>query len=147
MTATANVTVYSPAMGSSLNSQYLVPIQFDAAAMHSYPSGRGPTFNLDTNISRMNTLRGSPQKPLVCTETGYYNQPAADVGSIPENISAKYIPRAYAEYFNRGIGRTYLYEMADQGPDLTQREQNFGLVHFDMTEKPGYTALKNTIGL
>jgi hypothetical protein len=139
--------ILSPAMGTSSNSQYLPPVSFDYAAMHSYPSGREPTFNLDTNINGMATLRGSPAMPLMATETGYYNLPAAQTGSIPENISAKYLPRLFGEYFNRGIVRTYLYELADQGPDTTQREQNFGLLHFDLSEKPAYTALKRTIDL
>jgi len=101
-----NRSILSPAMGTSANSQYLVPIGFDQASMHSYPSGREPTFNLDSNITAMSTLRGTPApKPLAATETGYYNLPAADTGSIPENISGKYLPRLYAEYFNRGIAR------------------------------------------
>jgi hypothetical protein len=95
----------------------------------------------------MATLRGTPAKKLMATESGYYNLPAADTGSIPENISARYLPRLYAEYFSRGIDRTYAYELADQGPDTTQREQNFGLVRYDMSEKPAYTAMKNTIDL
>jgi hypothetical protein len=143
---TQNVIVLSPAMGSSLNSQYLVPISFDVAAMHSYPSAREPTFNLETNISRMATLRGTPPKPLMSTETGYVNKPET-FGYIPENLEAKYVPRLFAEYFNRGIDRTYIYELANQGPDATQREQNFGLLHFDLSPKPAYTALKNLIHL
>jgi hypothetical protein len=143
---TQGVTVLSPAMGGSSKSQYLAPISFDIAAMHSYPSAREPTFNLDTNINNMTTLRGSPLKPLMSTETGYYNNPV-QFGWIPENLSAKYIPRLYAEYFNRGIDRTYLYELANQGPDTTQREQNFGLLRFDLSEKPAFTALKNVIEL
>jgi hypothetical protein len=143
---TQNVTVLSPAMGSSLNSQYLAPISFDVAAMHSYPSAREPTFNLDTNITRMAALRGTPPKPLMSTETGYVNKPE-NFGYIPENLEAKYVPRLFAEYFNRNIDRTYIYELADQGPDTTQREQNFGLLHFDLSPKPAYTALKNLIDL
>lgn len=143
---TQNVTVLSPAMGGSTKSQYLAPISFDVAAMHSYPSAREPTFNLDTNISNMATLRGTPAKPLMSTETGYYNNPV-QFGWIPENLAAKYIPRLYAEYFNRGIDRAYLYEFANQGPDTTDREQNFGLVRFDLSEKPAFTALKNLIDL
>jgi len=142
---TASRTIYSPAMGSSLNSQYLVPINFDIAAMHSYPSGLEPSNALDTNISRMATLRGS--KPLASTETGYYNLPAADVGSIPENVAGKYMLRLYGEYFNRGTTRVYPYELADQGPDTTDKEQNFGLLHFDMSEKPAYVATKNLLNL
>src|SRR6185503_10740498 len=43
--------------------------------------------------------------------------------------------------------RTYLYEFADQGPDTSVREQNFGLIHYNMSEKPAYTAVKNLIDL
>jgi hypothetical protein len=134
-------------MGNSANSQYLAPIQFDVASLHSYPSGREPVFNLDTQIANMSTLRGSPAKPLMSTETGYYNEPAPDTGSIPEHISGKYMPRLFAEYFNRGVQRTYSYELADQGPDLTEGEQNFGLLRYDMTEKPAYVAIENLIDL
>jgi hypothetical protein len=141
---TQNVTVLSPAMGGSSKSQYLAPISFDVAAMHSYPSAREPSFNLDANISNLATLRGT--KPLMSTETGYYNNPV-QFGWIPENLAAKYVPRLYAEYFNRGIDRTYLYELANQGPDTTDREQNFGLLRFDLSEKPAFTALKNLIDL
>ena len=140
-------TILSPAMGNSANSQYLVPIQFDVASLHSYPSGREPVFNLDTQIANLSTLRGSPAKPLMSTETGYYNEPAPDTGSIPEHISGKYMPRLFAEYFNRGVQRTYSYELADQGPDLSQREQNFGLLRYDMTEKPAFVAIENLIDL
>jgi hypothetical protein len=144
--ATQNVAVLSPAMGNSGKSQYLAPISFDFAAMHSYPSAREPTFNLDTNIGQTATLRGTPAGPLMSTETGYYNNPV-QFGWIPEHLSAKYIPRLYAEYFNRNIERTYLYEFANQGPNTANREENFGLVRFDLSEKPAFTALKNLIDL
>jgi hypothetical protein len=142
---TMNRTILSPAMGTAANSQYLPPISFDVASMHYYSDGREPTFGLDTRIGQMATLQGS--KPLATTETGYFNQPAAQTGSIPENISGKYMPRLYAEYFNRGISRTYAYELADQGPNTASREENFGLVRYDMTEKPAFGAMKNLIDL
>ncbi len=143
---TQNVTVISPAMAASSKSQYLAPISFDVAAMHSYPSAREPIFNLDTFIGQMATLRGTPPKPLMSTETGYYNNPV-QFGWIPEHLAAKYIPRLYAEYFNRGIERTYLYELANQGPNTANREENFGLLRFDHSEKPAFTALRNLIDL
>jgi hypothetical protein len=143
---TQAVQVLSPAMADSSKSEYLLPISFDIAAMHSYPNAREPTFQLDTKIGQMATLRGNPPKPLMSTETGYYNNPV-QMGWIPENLSAKYIPRLQAEYFNRGIERTYLYELANQGPAASEREQNFGLLRFDMTEKPAFKALENLIDL
>ena len=145
------VTILSPAMSRSNRSQFLIPINFDVAAMHSYAWASPTTFadmpsgGVDQALSDMSALRGA--KPLWATESGYYNQLPTNTKSIPENISGKYIPRLYAEFFKRGIGRTYVYELADQGPDTTAREQNFGLLRFDMTEKPAYVAMQNLIDL
>ncbi len=150
---TQHIQVLSPAMGNSNNSQYLPPISYDYAAMHSYPSAREPTFNLDTKMGQMSPLTTNVGKPLMCTETGYYNEPAVTTpsaigdGSIPEHISGRYMPRLFAEYFNRGVTRTYAYEFADQGPNTQSREENFGLIRFNMTEKPAYVALKNLIDI
>jgi hypothetical protein len=93
----------------------------------------------------MAALRGT--KPLWATETGYFNRSSTDNRLVPESVSAKYIPRLFGEYFNRGIPRTYLYELADQGPSTTAREENFGLLRFDLSEKPAFTAMKNLIDL
>ncbi|HEX8522064.1 MAG TPA: hypothetical protein VF669_07400 [Tepidisphaeraceae bacterium] len=148
---TSGVTVLSPAMGRSNKSQYLMPINFDVAAMHSYAwaspatAANEPSFGVSQAISDMSQLRGS--KPLIATESGYYNEPAANSKAVPELTIGKYTPRLYAEFFNRGVQRTYLYELADQGPDKTVREQNFGLLRYDMTEKPAFIALKNLIDL
>jgi len=57
------------------------------------------------------------------------------------------MPRLFAEYFNRGIARTYTYELADEGTNSSDREQDFGLMHYDLTPKPAYSAMKNLITL
>jgi hypothetical protein len=148
---TNHITVLSPAMSRAVESQYLIPIGFDVAAVHSYAwstsglTSHPPSAGVDTRIGNMAALRGS--KPLWCTETGYFNRSSTDTRRVPESVSAKYIPRTFGEYFNRGIERTYLYELADQGPSTTSREENFGLVRFDMTEKPAFVAMKNMIDL
>jgi hypothetical protein len=148
---TAHLPVLSPAMSRAVESQHLIPIGFDVAALHAYAwatSGLDsypPSAGLDTRIGNIAALRGG--KPLWATETGYFNRSSSDTRRVPESVSAKYIPRGFAEFFNRGIERTYLYELADQGPSTTAREENFGLLRFDMTEKPAYTALQNLIDL
>ena len=145
---TNHIRVLSPAMGNASKSQFLIGAGFDVAAMHHYSDGREPTFGLNTAIANLTSLRGtSPTKPLMATESGYFNQPASSTGSIPENISGKYMPRLYAEYFNSGVERTYVYELVDQGPNTANRKENFGLLRFGMTEKPAFTAMKNTIAL
>jgi len=147
---TSHIPVLSPAMGRSNRSHHLIPIGFDVAAMHNYPWAAGTTTHLpaagvDTALADMAALRGT--KPLWATETGYFNRSSTDNRLVPESVSAKYIPRLFGEYFNRGIPRTYLYELADQGPSTTAREENFGLLRFDLSEKPAFTAMKNLIDL
>ena len=148
---TNHIPVLSPAMGRSFRSQHLIPINFDVAAMHSYAwatpnlTSHPPSAGLDTAIADMAALRGS--KPLWATESGYFNRSSTDTRRVPESVSAKYIPRLFGEFFNRGIERTYLYELADQGPSATAREENFGLLRFDMSEKPAFVAMENLIDL
>jgi hypothetical protein len=141
----ANRLVLSPAMANSANAQYLNPINFDVAAMHSYPVAHSPTFGLDTKITQTNAMN-TGAKPIVSTETGYYNHPHTG-GEASETSVGKYMPRLFAEYFNRNITRTYSYELIDQANDPNNIEANFGLLHADGSEKPAYTALKNLIDL
>ena len=146
---TKHLPVLSPAMGRSNRSQFLAPIPFDVAAMHRYAwegkAAMEPGFGLNAAIADMGALRG--ERPLWATESGYYNEPAAHARAVPEDVAGVYMPRLVGEFFWRGVARTYLYELVDQGTDKTQREQNFGLLRHDMTEKPAYVALKNLIEL
>jgi hypothetical protein len=148
---TSHTPVLSPAMGRSFRSHHLIPIGFDVAAMHHYAwvttgiTSHPPSAGLDTAIADMAALRGS--KPLWATESGYFNRSSTDTRRVPESVSAKYIPRLFGEFFNRGIERTYLYELADQGPSTTAREENFGLLRYDMSEKPAFVAMENLIDL
>ena len=141
---TSALKVLSPSVGNTSKAQFLAGSGFDYASMHSYPNGRNPTFNLDTKISQENLI-ASPPKPIMATETGYYNKPN-DGGQVSELAAGKYVPRLFGEYFNRGIARTYSYELVDENP-TTDKESNFGLLRWDLTPKPAYTALKNTIDL
>ena len=84
-------------------------------------------------------------RPMAATEKGYYNGTAAK--SVSARTFAKYIPRIFAEDFAKGFVRTYTYELMDEGTDLTNNEDNDGLVAHDFTPKPAYYALKNMISL
>jgi hypothetical protein len=91
--------------------------------MHSYPGGNPPTTFLGptpTNLpgSYMGLAQlVSNSDPLWATETGYNS---GYMGAYPTQYvsfaaEAKYIPRQYLEYFNRGILRTFIYEYAEEG--------------------------------
>ena len=148
-----NILVGSPSVAFPENSKGLAPLpRLDVLTMHSYAGGSLPTDQLETrwipNTARM-TGDGSPSRPIWATECGYHTalNSTNQQPPISDAVGAKYFPRLFAEYFNRGIARTYTYEFYDQGTDLSNQEQNFGIVHRDYTPKPAYTAEKNLIAL
>ncbi|MGB3681943.1 MAG: hypothetical protein WA990_05600 [Rubrobacteraceae bacterium] len=149
-------TKNKPVVGPSLGRPYPdkkpdLSAYADYANMHSYPGGRIPSdWGLDNYIIPAARKVGG-SKPLMATETGYHtaanwNGPHSGVS---EKAMGKYTSRLALEYFNRNIAKTYTYELIDQKPDPkgTDREENFGLLRNDGTEKPAYRALKNLIYL
>lgn len=130
--------------------------KLDALNMHPYPGGRRPTNGLQSNIDKYQPLAPAENEFWV-TETGYHNalgdsnveggymsQPG-----VPEEVEAKYLPRLYTEYFRRGIVKTFSYEFIDlfDNPENHHQEHNFGLLRNDLSEKPVYRSLQNTIAL
>jgi hypothetical protein len=128
----------------------------DRSNIHQYWSGRHPGTDgwggggygsISWNLENARMMSSSD--PVVATESGYHNavcSTSRHVG-VPENVSAKYIPRSLLAHFDAGIERTYLYEAIDFGTNRCNLEHNFGLLRSDGTEKPAYKALKNLIGL
>ena len=56
------------------------------------------------------------------------------------------MPRLFLEYFNQGFPRTYSYEFIDEKADTTNDPQmHFGLLRFDGSAKPAFTAVANLI--
>ncbi len=84
-------------------------------------------------------------RPAAATETGY----PTDKAHTSEALQARYLPRLYAEYFARGIRRTYIYQLVDTelDPKREDPEQSFGLLRADLSERPAYTALAEFTGL
>ena len=128
----------------------------DYGNWHPYPGGQCPTCGdvYGTNIDRLMPRYRAPSGglPIMVTETGYHNAlNGTDVGHRPvtEAAAGKYMPRLLLEYFNRGIARTYLYELIDAKPDAGKslRDSNFGLLRNNGVEKPAFRAIKSVIGL
>ena len=84
----------------------------------------------------------SPSGKLVqTTETGY--QDDLQHKGLSEVADGKYAVRAFAEFFRRGIYRTFKYELVNQ--DIPGPEGAFGLLRNDLSEKPSFRAVKNLI--
>lgn len=125
----------------------------DYGNIHSYPEGNAPEFRMGSNVEHAEYNSGA--KPIVATETGYTNATNwTPVGPgenkpISEEAAGTYVPRLFFEYFTRHIARTFSYELVDQHPNpgLDEREDHFGLLRNDLSEKPAFVALKNTIDI
>ena len=81
----------------------------------------------------------APNVPVMVTETGYVSGPTAAPYQVSEAVEAAYTPRTLLLAFNKGIKRTFLYELVDEWPNDT----DYGLLNNDFSEKPAFTAVKN----
>jgi hypothetical protein len=105
----------------------------------------------DTNGSRSITwyldklalLQSPSGKRVQATEAGYTNY--VEVVGLSEEADGKYMPRVFAEFFRRGVYRTYKYELVNQGQP--GREGVYGLLRNDLSEKPSFRAVKNLIAI
>jgi hypothetical protein len=123
----------------------------DTGCLHLYQSSRHPgnpgwgsngygsidwAFKYFTDVT-------APGKPVQSTECGYEN--STGIQGISERIDGIYTLRMYAEFYRRGITRSFKYELVDQGTNKGDREQCFGLLRNDVTEKPSFKGVKNMI--
>ena len=126
---------------------------FDYVNLHNYFGGRNPgtpgwgdngygSYGWNLNLVRVTW----PGKPVITTETGYYND-LSDPSGIPEDVSAKYLPRVLLEQWMHGIQRTFFYQLLDLGNKEKYSDNSFGLVHSDFTPKAGYRAIQGLLQL
>jgi hypothetical protein len=124
---------------------------FDLSNLHNYFGGRNPGTpgwgdggygSIAYNIN--NSQTAWPAKPLWTTETGYITDKNNPQG-IPDLVEGKYAPRMILEQALHGVGRTYIYELIDEGSAIVGDAGHFGLARMDGSPKPAFTALKNMI--
>jgi hypothetical protein len=98
---------------------------------------RSITWYLD-KLARQQSPSG---KRVQATEAGHSTY--VDYGGLSEEADGKYMVRTFAEFFRRGIYRTYKYELVNE--DILGKEGMFGLLGNDLSEKPSFRAVKNLI--
>ncbi len=148
--ATSFVSVLAPSLAFSENGSRMASLEsvVDHGNMHSYAGGNQPDQDLDTKWIP-NTKKVSGTRAIVATETGWHNavnDPNPSQKAVSEGVSAKYLPRMFLEYFNRGVKRTFSYEFMDERTK-SDMENNFGLIRADGTPKPAFYSIKNLISL
>ena len=106
-----------------------------------FHNGTFPSVGLDESPVAYRAYRDIyASGPMAATEAGYPTAP----GFTSEELQAKYIPRMFLEDFRLGIKRTYLYQFLDNTPNSEpgDPDESFGLLRYDLSEKPAYGALK-----
>jgi hypothetical protein len=83
-----------------------------------------------------------PGAPAMVTETGY---PSGGVG-LSLRAAGIYLPRLLLHLFERGIVRSFLYELMDEGSGGHNPELHYGLLRVDGTAKPAFHALRLLLG-
>jgi hypothetical protein len=134
--------------------------------MHAYQGGSVGDAGLRTAyILNAQAFTGA-DKPLWTTEMGYHNYTKflsdGEQQGVSERAAAIYLPIAFLSGFNNNVLRTFSYELNDEvdDPHLTHKcgpspsqidycsgEGHYGLLNFDGSPKPAFTAIKNLIEL
>jgi hypothetical protein len=126
--------------------------------MHAYQGGGVGDNGLENYIHLSHDW--TRNQPLWTTEMGYHNNTSylsdGEQQGVSQRASAIYLPIAFLSGFNKGVVRTFSYELIDEDsdppPDCSGEsncsgEGYYGLLNYDFTPKPAYTALQNLIEL
>ncbi|MBD2103741.1 PTPA-CTERM sorting domain-containing protein [Leptolyngbya sp. FACHB-261] len=147
--ATANIPILGPSFvggeASELVGDLSPWVDYGNFHPYNYPDHPGSGGHLNNEITR----RSQPfkGKPMIATEAGYHTGGPDSDRPISETAQGKYLPRLFLEHFNRGIERTFAYELLDQWSKPNDREANFGILRNDGSPKPAFNAIKNLIQL
>jgi hypothetical protein len=153
--ATAKFPVVGPSLTQTASYGQVEGLEqyFDLSNLHNYFGGRNPGTpgwgaggygSIAYNIK--NSQAAWPAKSIWTTETGYITDTGNPEG-IPELVEGKYAPRMILEQALHGVGRTYIYELIDEGSAIAGDTGHFGLARMDGTPKPAFIALKSLIAM
>lgn len=121
----------------------------DGVAMHPYTFPQDPTAP-DTALMRLPEIHelmaanGDGDKPVWVTEFGVPTGTAAE--AVSERQQALMLTETYRRLQRwTWVEGIFFYQLRDGGPDRSDLEQNFGLLHTEYSEKPAYGALRRAL--
>jgi hypothetical protein len=101
------------------------------------------TFASQVSMFREQARKYGATEKIWHTEWGYSTERSkAGKPVISEDTQAIYILRRVLESEGIGVEHTFVYDFKDDGADPYSNEQNFGLIHNDLSAKPSYFALQ-----
>jgi len=97
------------------------------------------TESMDQAITDMRVMKPGS---FWVTETGSATSTGGDIaGTVSPTVAAKYLPRLVAEFFNRGAGKVFLFELIDAA------DGSYGLLNSNGVRKASYNSVKNMMTL
>lgn len=126
------------------------------SSIHPYSGGRNPETTGWGSFDAQGNAYGSLAwnldmvrlyglgRAAYATETGYLTTSTPIKNEVPELVEGVYAPRLLLCYFKSGIAKTYLYELID---DPAGTQPGYGLLRFDLSPKPAFTAIGNLLNL
>jgi hypothetical protein len=153
--ALARFPVYGPSLTNEAAYTTLgdVGSLIDAGNLHNYFAGHHPGTggwgdkgygSIDWNLALVRQISGG--KPIVSTETGYWDDPSR-VDTIPPDVVGTYMPRMLLEQFRKGVRRSYIYELCDFPVVGINGTSGYGLLTQDGSRKPAFNAVKALLSL
>jgi hypothetical protein len=101
------------------------------------------TFASQVAMFRTQANKYNAPQNLWHTEWGYATERSkSNKPAMSEETQAVYILRRLLESEAIGVEHTFVYDFKDDGADPYSHEQNFGLIHNDLSAKPAYFALQ-----
>lgn len=123
--------------------------RIDFVNTHYYQGTKNPGTNeypvkLDRLFNQIIPAVSASEKPAWSTECGWRTNDPGTGKDISETVQGKYIPRMLAEFYRRGVAKTFQFELfdADSSGHLT-----FGLIRNNLSEKPSYKAVKSILNI
>jgi hypothetical protein len=106
------------------------------------------TFASQVSMFRAQARKYGATEKLWHTEWGYSTARAKpDKPGMSEETQAVYILRRLLESVAVGVEHTFIYDFKDDGADPYSHEQNFGLIHNNLTAKQAYFGLQRLTGV
>ncbi len=154
---TQSIPLAGPSPTENTSALGLLTDALDRGNIHTYYGGHHPETggwgsngygSVDWSLSTL-AMPVSGTKPVVATEAGYHDA----IGQIyshrgtAASVIATYLPRLFLYHFNRGLVRSYPYELIDEANDPSNPEMCFGLLKSDGTPKASFNAVRNLIHL
>jgi polysaccharide biosynthesis protein PslG len=121
---------------------------FDMLGWHPYTGGDMPSASPHMNsepgaLAAIMARNGDGAKKIWATE---YGQATGGPNSVTEKAQSDLVADAVAVWYAKPYaGPMFWFSGRDTGTASDDREQHFGLLHYDGSPKPAYTTLKNLL--